>query len=119
LALAGPKDRLDPLAHGAERAEARLLVLAVGPQEGSAALGHEGLEVAAGEALIGRRSMLGEPGEACCREARSLRARVSPAGDLAARELVDTGPDDDAMLFSKPTLLDHSDPQSARILTCN
>src|SRR3954449_8250656 len=53
LALAGPEHRFDPLAHGAERAVAWGLVLAVGAQEARAERGHVGLEVGAGEALVG------------------------------------------------------------------
>src|SRR5204863_1195104 len=45
LALAGPKHRLDPLADPAQRAEARALVAAIGPQEGGATIGDPALEL--------------------------------------------------------------------------
>src|SRR6266487_6116763 len=53
LALAGPKDGLDPLAHRYERAVASRLILAVGPEEVRAERGHGVLELIAGEALVG------------------------------------------------------------------
>src|SRR5581483_750991 len=53
LALAGPKHRLDPLAHSPEGAEARLLVLAVGAKERGPAIGHPALKFLAGKALVG------------------------------------------------------------------
>src|SRR5918995_3149206 len=45
LAFAGPEDRFDPLADVPERSVAAGLVLAVGAQEGCAALSDEALEV--------------------------------------------------------------------------
>src|ERR671910_554749 len=60
LALAGPEDRLDPLADAPERAEARLLVLAVGTQEARASVGHPALELGAREALVGDDGVAGE-----------------------------------------------------------
>src|ERR1039458_543895 len=53
LALGGVVDRLDPLAHAAEFAEARLLALAVGTDERSVEGGDGLLEFLAGEALVG------------------------------------------------------------------
>src|SRR5215210_7554950 len=52
LAFAGGEDRFDPLAQGAELAETDGFVLAVGAQEVGAAIGHERLELAPGEALV-------------------------------------------------------------------
>src|SRR3954463_4151115 len=52
LALEAVDDRFDPLAHGAEFAEAAWLVLAIGPQQPAAHLLDHGLELAAGKALI-------------------------------------------------------------------
>src|SRR5450759_260883 len=52
LVLGGVVDRLDPLAHTAELAEAGLLVLAVGAQE-SGVKRRDGLFELAGEALVG------------------------------------------------------------------
>src|ERR671911_2462931 len=60
LALAGPKHGLDPLADRPERAEARLLVLAIGAQEGGSAEPHEPLELGAREALVGDDRVAGE-----------------------------------------------------------
>src|SRR5919204_2622120 len=45
LALAGPDDRFDPLADGAQRAVAVWFVAAVGPEEVRAQRGHELLEL--------------------------------------------------------------------------
>src|SRR5215210_1543502 len=53
LALDRVEGRLDPLAHAAEGAQAGLLVLSVGAQEDRAELGHQRLELLAGEALVG------------------------------------------------------------------
>src|SRR5918994_2672657 len=53
LALAGPEHRLDPLADPAEGPDARLLVAAVGPQEGGAPIGHPRFELPAREPLVG------------------------------------------------------------------
>src|SRR5687767_934328 len=53
LALAGPKHRLDPLAHGSQRSEAGPLVLSVGTQEAGATVGHEALKLRARKALVG------------------------------------------------------------------
>src|SRR3954447_16924598 len=53
LALAGPDDRFDPLADGAQRAVVGRLVFAVGPQEAGVQAGHVRLELLAREALVG------------------------------------------------------------------
>src|SRR5215211_1744435 len=53
LLLERLEDRLDPLAGAAERAEAGLLVLAVGAHQHAAVVGDELLELAASEALVG------------------------------------------------------------------
>jgi hypothetical protein len=51
LALAGPDDRFDPLADGAERAVAVGFVAAVGSEEVGAEVGHDVLELLAGKPL--------------------------------------------------------------------
>src|SRR5215218_6336831 len=48
LALAGPDDRFDPLAHRAQGAVAVGFVAAVGPEEVRAEAGHDLLELVAG-----------------------------------------------------------------------
>ena len=53
LALAGPEDRFDSLAHRAERAVAVRFVAAVGSEEARTEGGHVVFELAAGEALVG------------------------------------------------------------------
>jgi hypothetical protein len=52
LVLAGVDDRLDPLPHAGERAEARLLVAAVGTDEGRPVVADDLLELLAREALV-------------------------------------------------------------------
>ena len=59
LALEGVVDRLDPLADAAERAEARLFVVAVGADElGAERVSDELLELGAGEAFVGDEDLL-------------------------------------------------------------
>src|SRR5215470_14348595 len=52
LAFDGVDDRLDPLAEAAERAEARLLVFAVGAQQPGRERANDLLELLAGEAFV-------------------------------------------------------------------
>src|SRR5829696_3690911 len=77
LALDRVDDRLDPLAHAAEATEPGLFVFAVGAQEERAKLGHQGLKVLAGEALVG------DHGVAVEFDARSISAATSRSGALA------------------------------------
>src|SRR5215211_5316920 len=81
LALAGPKHRLDPLADPPERAEAWLFVLAVGPQEGGAPVGHPALELGA------RKALVGDHGVACERHPLEHLASDLALGSVRRRQL--------------------------------
>src|SRR4051794_29459402 len=77
LALEAVDDRFDPLAHGTEFAEAAWLVLAIGPQQPAAHLLDHGLELAAGEALIGE--------DRAPRDGSAPPARTSPTAWASRR----------------------------------
>src|SRR5680860_1406894 len=62
LALAGPKDRLDPLAHRPQGAVSAPLPLAIGAHQARPEAGRVGLELGPGKALVGDHGVARELG---------------------------------------------------------
>jgi hypothetical protein len=81
LLLERLEDRFDPLAHAAERAKARRLVVAVRAHQAAAVVGDELLELAPGKALVGAHD------PAVDRDPLEDLGRRLALGDVGRREL--------------------------------